>query len=184
MLRAIREVKPSWVVGENVYGLLNWSEGLVFEEVQTDLEKEGYTVQPVILPACGVNAPHKRERIWFVAYTQGPNKQRDRLCKKREKRKVGGSNSVLVSYASSIRLRRQGNRFRKTRLPYQESKENYWKNFPTQPPICGGDDGLPTQLDGITLPKWRNESIKGFGNAIVPQVAYEIFKAIDKMNSK
>jgi DNA (cytosine-5)-methyltransferase 1 len=55
-----------------------------------------------------------------------------------------------------------------------------WKEFPTQPPICGGDDGLPTELDGITFSKWRTESIKAYGNAIVPQVAYEIFKAIER----
>jgi DNA (cytosine-5)-methyltransferase 1 len=55
-----------------------------------------------------------------------------------------------------------------------------WEKFPTQSPICGGDDGLPTELDGITFPKWRNESIKAYGNAIVPQVAYQIFKAIKK----
>jgi DNA (cytosine-5)-methyltransferase 1 len=48
-------------------------------------------------------------------------------------------------------------------------------------PICGGDDGLPTQLDGITFSKWRAESIKGYGNAIVPQVAYELFKIISKL---
>jgi predicted carbohydrate-binding protein with CBM5 and CBM33 domain len=57
-----------------------------------------------------------------------------------------------------------------------------WQKFPTQSPICGGDDGLPTELDGITFPKWRNESIKAYGNAIVPQVAYEIFKAINEMD--
>jgi DNA (cytosine-5)-methyltransferase 1 len=68
MLRVIREVKPTWVVGENVYGLVNWSGGLVFDEVQTDLEREGYEVQAFILPACGVDAPHKRERVWFVAH--------------------------------------------------------------------------------------------------------------------
>ena len=55
-----------------------------------------------------------------------------------------------------------------------------WENFPTQSPICGGDDGLPTELDGITFSKWRNESIKAYGNAIVPKVAYEIFKAIQR----
>jgi hypothetical protein len=55
-----------------------------------------------------------------------------------------------------------------------------WDNFPTQSPICGGDDGIPTELDGITFSKWRNESIKAYGNAIVPQVAYEIFKAIQR----
>jgi DNA (cytosine-5)-methyltransferase 1 len=53
-----------------------------------------------------------------------------------------------------------------------------WENFPTQSPICGGDDGLPRELDNITFSKWRNESIKAYGNAIVPQVAYQIFKSI------
>ena len=55
-----------------------------------------------------------------------------------------------------------------------------WDIFPTQSPICGRNDGLPTELDGITFPKWRNESIKAYGNAIVPQVVYEILKAIEK----
>jgi DNA-cytosine methyltransferase len=68
MLRAIREIQPSWVVGENVFGLVNWNGGLVFEEVQSDLETEGYEVQPFILPACAVNAPHRRDRVWFIAY--------------------------------------------------------------------------------------------------------------------
>ena len=54
-----------------------------------------------------------------------------------------------------------------------------WDNFPTEPPICGGDDGLSDRLDNITFPKWRNESIKAYGNAIVPQVAHQIFKAIE-----
>ena len=67
MLRAIREIKPSYVVGENVLGLTNWNGGLVFEEVQTDLEAQGYEVQPFLLPASGVNAPHQRQRVWFVA---------------------------------------------------------------------------------------------------------------------
>ena len=53
-----------------------------------------------------------------------------------------------------------------------------WEKFPTQSPICSGDDGLPTELDGITFSKWRAESIKGYGNAIVPQVAYQIFKQL------
>jgi DNA (cytosine-5)-methyltransferase 1 len=71
MLRAIREIQPRWVVGENVLGLVNWSDGLVFHEVQADLEAEGYEVQPYVLPAVSVNAPHRRERIFFVAYSNG-----------------------------------------------------------------------------------------------------------------
>ena len=68
MLRIIREIKPAWVVGENVFGLVNWSGGLVFEEVQADLEAEGYEVQPYVLPAASVGAPHRRDRVWFVAH--------------------------------------------------------------------------------------------------------------------
>jgi DNA (cytosine-5)-methyltransferase 1 len=58
-------------------------------------------------------------------------------------------------------------------------KQANWEDFPTVAPVCSGDDGLPRELDGITFPKWRNESIKGYGNAIVPQVAFQIFKAIE-----
>lgn len=68
MLRIIREIQPTWVVGENVYGLVNWNEGLVFEEVSADLENEGYEVQPYILPAVSVGAVHRRDRVWFVAH--------------------------------------------------------------------------------------------------------------------
>jgi DNA (cytosine-5)-methyltransferase 1 len=53
-----------------------------------------------------------------------------------------------------------------------------WQQFPTESPVCGGDDGLSRELDGITFSKWRAESIKAYGNAIVPQVAYQIFQAI------
>jgi len=68
MCRAIREIAPHYVVGENVRGLTNWNGGMVFEEVCTDLENLGYQVAPFIIPASAVNAPHRRERVWFVAY--------------------------------------------------------------------------------------------------------------------
>lgn len=70
MLDVIRTVRPRWVVGENVYGIVNWSEGLVFERVCADLETAGYEVQPYIIPACGVCAPHRRDRCWFVPTVQ------------------------------------------------------------------------------------------------------------------
>jgi hypothetical protein len=56
-----------------------------------------------------------------------------------------------------------------------------WKNFPTEPPIYDGDDGFSGRLDGVTLSKWRAESRRGAGNAIVPQVALQIFKTIEKV---
>lgn len=68
MLGAIRTIRPRWVVGENVLGIVTWNAGMVFEQVCADLEVEGYQVQPFVLPACGVDAPHRRYRTFFIAY--------------------------------------------------------------------------------------------------------------------
>jgi DNA-cytosine methyltransferase len=70
MLRVIREFKPQWVIGENVAGLLTWDEGVVLEQVCLDLEGEGYEVQPFVIPAVAVNAPHRRDRVWIVAHRE------------------------------------------------------------------------------------------------------------------
>lgn len=69
MFRIIQECKPKWIVGENVRGFISWNEGMVFEQVQADLESEGYEIIPFVLPAAGVGAPHKRDRVWIVAYS-------------------------------------------------------------------------------------------------------------------
>jgi len=80
-----------------------------------------------------------------------------------------------------VRQRGQGYGVRESKLFNENGQVRNWENFPTQPPICGRDDGVSKGLDGITFPKWRKESLKSYGNAIVPQVAHEIFKAIQKM---
>jgi DNA (cytosine-5)-methyltransferase 1 len=258
ILRAIREIQPRWVVGENVFGLINWGGGLVFHEVQADLEAEGYEVWAYVLPACAVNAPHRRDRVWFVAhrnnqqrkqtigglwskfgYSLGTfentdsngwagnerqsksgngqlgntstgnnellpanngeagvnansNKERaGRLRDKSETARASKGNLTLgsicgVSSTTHTNSGRQSSKEYGQEKPGWTSKKslsNYWENFPTQSPICGGDDGLPTELDGITFSKWRNESIKAYGNAIVPQVAFEIFKSIEAYNN-
>ena len=76
MLRIIQDCKPRWVIGENVVGLININEGVLFEQVQTDLEKEGYSVQSVVIPACAKNAPHRRDRVWIVGYSNATNTKR------------------------------------------------------------------------------------------------------------
>jgi DNA (cytosine-5)-methyltransferase 1 len=276
MLRAIREIQPTWVVGENVRGLTNWNGGLVFDEVQAELEAQGYQVTPFLLPACAVNAPHRRDRIWFIAYSKinrqsqskGIDKweehkqdNRDRIRssfdtngsigtssnsisfrqsreKHREKesewiakngeksntsdsefkglqgcadtRKVSGKKGTLggegdkltAEFASinqesndtnpncigQIREWEQGiidkqRKGRKKRFRKLGNNEfSRWEKFPTVSPICDGDDGISDRLDSITFSKWRNESIKAGGNAVVPQVVYQIFKAIKKYN--
>tara|TARA_R100000655_G_scaffold52715_2_gene90563 strand:+ start:5270 stop:6181 length:912 start_codon:yes stop_codon:yes gene_type:complete len=203
MLRVIREVAPKYVVGENVRGLLNWSGGLVFEQVCADLEAEGYEVQPYLLPACGKNAPHRRDRIWFIAYANDSDDRRNArknetegskewIQKRNEVRKSTKSSKVFKSNTDTLRKRHKRNKFYGASNARHRTQESFeptaelcqipnWKIFPTQPPICRGNDGLSKELDGITFSKWRRESIKAYGNAIVPQVAYEIFKAINKL---
>ena len=200
MLRIIREIRPGWIVGENVLGLVNWNGGLVFEEVCADLEAEGYDVQPFILPACGVNAPHRRERVWFIAHANFDNdgrtsrqdasaKREERLQERDEVREFIESGKILGDASNPDHQGLQGSEDKRISSGSGEKRDKQpsrfirsdWENFPTQPPICGGDDRLPSELVGITFPKWRNESIKAYGNAIVPQVALEIFKAIEAL---
>jgi DNA (cytosine-5)-methyltransferase 1 len=190
MLRAIREVKPSWVVGENVLGIVNWNGGMVFEEVQLELEAEGYEVQTYILPAASVGAPHQRYRTWFVAYSQcNENRHSNNRSSEQKERILRGgkeSNVFNARYSNDVAYSDNKGCERNREQPIAERKITSssgfrrWDNFPTEPSLCRRDDGISKRLDGITFPKWRNESIKGYGNAIVPQVAYEIFKAINE----
>ena len=309
VVRAVHEIRPSWVVGENVAGILTmvqpgeevevgseaslFGEGdtkrvslrqeFVIETVCRDLEREGYSVRPFVIPACAVGAPHRRDRVWIVARRTAPdptshgdsgrsgqirkekwrpeaglyaepfehgciqggpashpdlNRQRERThqqitvtgCKGASYDSVGRedgtySNSFVTgckgwgesdrngqdtrfrgdilgtaggsggkrTAADTVRIGRQeGNHDNgepekegQAKCGEQQSRgtdcpQDLWRGFPTQSPVRGRDDGFPGDLDGITLSKWRNESIKAYGNAVVPQVAYEIFRAIEE----
>jgi DNA (cytosine-5)-methyltransferase 1 len=197
MLRVIREVQPRYVVGENVRGLTNWSGGLVFDEVQADLEAEGYEVLPFLLPACAVNAPHRRDRIWFIAHagnvlhtgeldnrrnrtaekgSEGINEQ-ERETSFRERIRVESLTSgENVTNTSPVRLQGRINKNdSETTIRYALRSDSSdlqagFEHFPTQPPICGGNDVVPNRVDRI----------KALGNSVVPQLVYEIFKAIEQ----
>jgi len=67
-LRVLRAIKPTWVLFENVYGFVSLNDGLEFNQVLTEMESIGYEVQPFIVPACAVDAPHRRDRVWIVGY--------------------------------------------------------------------------------------------------------------------
>jgi DNA (cytosine-5)-methyltransferase 1 len=178
-------------VGENVFGLLNWDGGLVFNEVQVDLENEGYEVQPCILPACAKNAPHRRERIWFIAsndsFRQQRNKELTKGFEHNARREALSESDTHVSFGNVTDTNSE--RLQAFREPKRLSKEERetcsgskrrnllgreWINgrWPTQSPICGRNDGV----------SYRVDRLKALGNAIVPQVAYEIFKAIQAVN--
>lgn len=249
MLRAIREIRPRYVVGENVRGLVSWDAGLVFNEVQSDLENEGYDVFPVVLPAASVNAPHRRERVWFVAYSEcirgegsfgvqpeksireeSVNISKCRTTSNAEsfqniRRRQGGFQSIITrtnakgftpsAKRTGLQKSEQGEQYEQLFHAERNNTQDYvadtssqglqsskdcgsiggvraesneqpsrffrtdWQDFPTQPPVYTGDDGLSSRLSGITFPKWRNESLKACGNAIVPQVAHRIFETIN-----
>lgn len=190
MLRAIREVRPVWVVGENVRGLISWNGGLVFDEVQTDLEAEGYEVLPFILPACAVDAPHRRDRVWFVAYSKENTRYNEPRNEGHHTQSVSahGLNEYFFTPNANeierperwMHTDRSGTAERHTGTRDSRYSLGAWQHFPTQSPVCSRNDGVPGGLDGITFSKWREFSIGAYGNAIVPQVAYQIFKAVEQ----
>lgn len=233
MLRVISTIKPTWVVAENVRGLLSISGGLVFEQVCLDLEAIGYEVQPIVIPAVAVNAPHRRDRVWFIAYShenklnreksgsvaeesrqeigirEGDNTTRESgradelLFKDRESGRYeqnatdsgqqhGSERTACaddfkrpnqdVTYPSSKGLQGAGRR-EPTHSEYSRFNPNAewnknWVEVATE--FCRMADGLSVELGGFKLTKSRHraEQLKCYGNAIVPQVAYEIFKTL------
>lgn len=255
MLRAIREIQPDWVVGENVAGILSMvqpgsetalgrEESLfgevdrkrilhrqeyVVETVCNDLEREGYFVQPVVIPACAVGAPHRRDRVFFIAHRadagvkgmqrkwednilsgrtasdttcRGSGGTPHESCCENERQNGYETQQPFVRGCVRASSHSDGERLSTLRFPTSIEKKKWenedgcsvqpagnvrrasfaerWKNFPTQSPVCSRDDGISTRLDGIAFSKWRQESIKAYGNAIVPQVMYEIFQAIQE----
>jgi DNA (cytosine-5)-methyltransferase 1 len=185
MLRAIREIQPMWIVGENVPGLISWSGGLVFEQVQTDLENEGYQVWTVILPACAVGALHRRDRTWFVAYSKHNRIRRWGQQQKGEEETFG-----TIANPTTERLQESRNQFRQEYELFINPPTDFTGGITTQwskakrgSGNVSKNDGIPEAMDGITVSQWKQQSIKAFGNAIVPQVVYQIFKTIEIFNN-
>lgn len=190
MFRVIQNVKPDWVIAENVRGLVTWNEGMVLEQVCTDLESEGYEVQPFIIPACAVNAPHRRDRVWVIAHcansrTKGLQKQEispddpTNISSERLRgRSLWGCQDREWQMDEDERQRAEvrGQNQGRSRRDWNQD----WRKVAIATCNARMDDGFSREVDGVSysFAKWRNESIKAYGNAIVPQVAMEIFRAI------
>ena len=305
MYRAIDEIQPTWVVAENVAGILTMveqgeasevagaanlfdalddlrgryelRETFTLQRICSDLESHGYSVQPVLVPACAVGAPHRRDRVFIVArriasdtYDRADRRtaredegkgREERIQERHEVRKPDEPNQVrptsegnataytacggegtprpsgepessrgdthqqqskwretsewsnrfyelLRPYPRDSRAEDDGvaipsdtigigwaerpnddglaeasqqSERRKLELGGADCSQGRWRNFPSVSPVHRGNDGIPFDVDRLTLSfgKWRTEALKAYGNAIVPQVMYEIFRAIE-----
>ncbi len=196
MLECIRLFRPLWVIAENVYGILNIEGGLVFEQVCSDMENEGYEVWPFIIPAVSVNAPHRRDRVWIVSRRTSLNTQPSRWSAGRNSKagseKVGWnsidafwkdrntSHTISKGLEGKVNKKRQMSRFNK------EDWQADWREIVFRTCIRGVDDGIPLWMDRVRISKSRHrkERLKMLGNAIVPQVVVEIMKAIKYTESR
>jgi DNA (cytosine-5)-methyltransferase 1 len=189
MLEVVREFNPRWVVGENVAGIIN----LALDEVCASLEMEGYEVWPLVIPACAKNAPHRRDRVWIIGcnpFGMGLSGNA-----RRRTRKEFADGYCDDADTTSKRQQGQGEHKRPLCAKTDKNREantvagnnSEWnKNWiEVAAELCGVDDGLSAELDGFKLSrsKHRQERIKSLGNAIVPQIAEVILRAIKKIDS-
>lgn len=307
MYRAIDEIQPTWVVAENVAGILTMveqgevskmagtaslfdafddlrgryelRETFTLQRICTDLESHGYAVQPVLVPACAVGAPHRRDRVFIVArrLNQRENEtvlqSKRTICNTANERQRGtsvgraagevcgkvreegnnaelcvstetsgsdghaantdshrgcevdehmeseladgakpvsngGQRNVADTFGGDNRTSCEGRGIESKGQDITQAERRWrewsewtgglftipqcdelgirWQNFPSVSPVHRGNDGLPFDVDCLTISfgKWRTEALKAYGNAIVPQVMYEIFRAIEITESK
>ena len=242
MLRAVSEIRPSWVVGENVAGIITMvqpgseaqvaaetdmfgknivyrkKERYVLFDIISSLEGLGYEVQPFVIPACAVGAPHRRERIWIVAHrtdTRSENQQKrtvvaDTVGTAPDADGSGRGerhNSLQSDISDGKRTESNGIEWNAShtdcdRLRFRpgqpitqrwsvrpsdigpsckgEYPQERWSGVPSVSPVCSRNDGLSFDVDSlaISFSQWRRQSIKAYGNSMVPQVMFEIFRAI------
>lgn len=182
MYRAVREIQPRWVVAENVPGFVTWKKGLAFETLHNDLEVAGYETTSFIIPAAGVGAPHRRERLWIVAYSHG-NHSQGYAGQEKFNAETGGDargNAFRahafgpVADAGGIGQLQPGRSIERLYpapdLDRQIGGTVDACGWITESPVCGTNDGVSDGVDELTA----------LGNAIVPEVALQLFSVIDQ----
>lgn len=166
--RVIGEVKPTFVVCENVPGIIS----MELDQVLFDLERQKYTTETFVLPAASLDAWHLRERVWIIAYSCGIGSNKGK-SKRTPKQPYQNGEERITAHSYSERFEEQRSTF--TNAKRHNSVELYWKcdwqTWEIEPTICRNSHGLSHRVDRI----------KGLGNAIVPQLAIEIFETIKKV---
>ena len=183
MLAVIQRFKPTWVLAENVSGIIN----MELENVCVALEDSGYEVQPCVIPACAVNAPHRRDRVWIVAHSRCEH-GKGQTNEKESSGTLGQENankSERSIRCDELRVTPDSQSAPAERLSEREKSEEsghifsnwdeHWYEVATR--ICRVYNGLSRKLDKSG---GRVNRLKGLGNAIVPQIAYVLMRAITK----
>ncbi len=208
--RLIRELQPPWIVAENVTGLVSMENGRTLEGILSDLENENYQTEIYNIPACGVGAWHKRERIWIVAHKFGKSGRQETqkgmemdgelLEGSKWQKNSNGSQSLCSNVPDTPGIGMEGrgaDRKQKPqtqirqKLPGCNSSGNGGNYREIEPGLGNLVYGLPSGLAGSwdrepDIPrvskgsKDRVNKLKGLGNAIVPQIAFQFFSAINE----
>jgi len=170
MFAVIKEVKSRWVVAENVAGIVR----MALDDCLSDLEGEGYSTQTVIIPACAVNAPHRRDRVWIMAYNSAVCDFNGGKIEKIQRKEQGSYTAgICQDVADTDKFNGNGARFHSSKLSQFEKTRISKEWWSTEPDVDRVAHGVPSRVDRL----------KSLGNAIVPQVAYQIFKAIKEIET-
>jgi DNA (cytosine-5)-methyltransferase 1 len=207
MLRVIREAKPNWIIGENVAGIVS----MELDNILSDVESLGYSAWPLVIPACAVDARHRRDRVWIVAHA-GHLCGRGRAEPTREERAETSNSGAKLADSEGAGL--EG---REQHGPQLESKlglgqggiaseamantlrcgrPGQGQSINAEHSAAAGDGQAAQPGDGGRPAQWlpepelgrvahgipnRAHRLRGLGNAIVPQVAEEIIRAITNL---
>lgn len=180
MVRVIKELRPAWVVGENVAGIIS----LALDDILSDLEAEGYKTRAFLIPACAVGALHQRYRVAIVAHSDCRgragseagipcfNKKWNNTPQEQSRRTelyeiVPGSKTFSNTDCRGRKRKRLSGEKGRPRT----AGGGWWKIEP----------GVGRVADGISC---RVDRLKGLGNAVVPQQFYPIFQAIAEIENE
>jgi DNA (cytosine-5)-methyltransferase 1 len=196
MLSVIEQERPAWVVGENVFGIIK----MALDQVLSDLEAIGYATRAFVVPACAVDAQHRRDRVWIVGHSNSKSQPNGAIHEKasimrhvddthgsgwgQKCKEMAGKQAKLSKFASvksnsladSSSIQRQRMR-QKSVLGEQDIQRQFGRTsedqpnrWPIEPPVGRVANGIPNRL----------AKLRGLGNAIVPQVAHQIFQFIEQ----
>lgn len=167
MLRVIKELRPAWVVGENVAGIIN----MALDQVLSDLEAQGYETRTFVIPACGVDAPHRRDRVAIISYNnairrsvRGSERKRIYRDKTRNETDSGGSDVA----DSNQQMRNRPRQYKDTAGREGLANGSWW---PAEPRVGRVAHGVSHRVDRLRC----------LGNAVVPAQFYPIFKGIAEL---